>query len=223
MTLKLYYHPFSSYCQKVLVALYERDVPFEGLIVELGDPEQKAALEALWPMAKFPVLRDEARGLTLPEASIIVEHVDRIAPGGPRLVPGDAEAALQVRLWDRIFDLYVNMAMQKIVTDNLRPPGAGDSHGVGEARRTLATAFHLVDAELGRHGGEWATGDSFTMADCAAAPALFYANLLAPVAEHPRLAAYLVRLRARPSFARTVEEARPFRPFFPLPWRDECD
>ena len=117
MTLILYYHPFSSFCQKVLVALYERDVPFERVVVDLGDPEQKAALERLWPMGKFPVLRDEARAVTVPESSLIVEYLDGAHPGPPPLVPADPDTALKARLWDRFFDQYVELPLQKVVGD----------------------------------------------------------------------------------------------------------
>ena len=215
MTLRLYYHPFSSFCQKALVALYEREVAFEREIVDLGDPEQRAALAALWPLAKFPVLRDEARGLTVPEASLIVGYLDRIA-AGPPLVPADADRALRVHILDRFFDLYVELPLQKIVGDSLRPTGEGDRFGVEEAKGQLARAWDILEGELPDAG--WAEGESFTLADCAAAPALFYANIVAPFAGHPRVEAYFARLLARPSFARAVDEARPYRSFFPLGW-----
>ena len=218
MTLRLYYHPFSSFCQKALIALYEHDLPFERQIVDLGDPADRAALAALWPFAKFPLLRDEARGVTLPESSVIVEYVDRLAgAGSARLVPDDPDAALAVRLWDRLFDLYVDVPLQTIVIDALRGAG-GNAAGVADARTTLATAYRVIEAELARHRGDWATGAAFTMADCAAAPALLYANIAVPFAGHQRLAGYFERLLARPSFARAVEEARPFRHYFPLGW-----
>jgi glutathione S-transferase len=222
MTLTLYFHPFSSFCQKVLTALYERDVPFARRIVDLGDPDERAVLEALWPMAKFPVLRDEAAGRTIAEGSVIVEYLDRFG-AAPPLVPSDAEAALEVRLWDRVFDLYVEVPLQKAVGDSLRPADARDPYGVEEARAALSRAYDMIDAELVRAGKAWICGDAFTLADCAAAPALFYANMIVPIAAHPGLAAYYARLRARPSFARAVEEARPFRGFFPLEWPAGCD
>jgi glutathione S-transferase len=218
MTLRLYYHPFSSFCQKVLVALWEREVSFEGAIVDLGDPDQRAGLERLWRFAKFPVLVDEARGVTLPESSIIIEYVDRLAAGSTPLIPVDPEEALRVRLWDRFFDSYVELPLQKVVGDALRPEGERDPLGVAEARRALATAWEVLEAELGRHGGEWGAGDSFSMADCAAAPALFYANIIVPFAGHVRIRTYFERLLGRPSFARAVEEAQPYRAFFPLGW-----
>src|SRR4051812_35171096 len=217
MTLTLHYHPFSSYCQKVLVALDERDVPFGRNIVDLGDPEQKAALERLWPMGKFPVLQDEARGVIVPESSLIVDYLDRVHPGPPPLIPAEADPALRVHLWDRFLDHYVETPMQKAVADNFRPEGARDPHGVEEAKALLRRAWDMLDDAL-RDGGEWVAGDAFTLADCGAGPALFYANIVQPFAGRPHLEAYYGRLLARPSFARAVEEARPFRHFFPLPW-----
>jgi glutathione S-transferase len=222
MTLTLHYHPFSSFCQKVLVALYEREVPFERNIVDLGDPAQKAALERLWPMGKFPVLRDEAQGETVPESSLIVEYLDRAHPGPPPLVPADPDSAMRVRLWDRFFDHYVETPLQKVVGDSLRPEGVRDPHGVDEAKALLARAYDLLGQALAE-SREWISGDSFTLADCGAAPALFYADMVRPIAGHPRLEAYYSRLRARPSFARAVDEARPFRHFFPLPWPQGWD
>ena len=222
MTLTLHYHPFSSYCQKVLVALYERDVPFERNIVDLGDAEQKAALERLWPIGKFPVLSDDERGVTVPESSLIVAYLDRVHPGPPPLVPADPDSAMRAQLWDRFFDLYVETPLQKAVGDMLRPEGARDPHGVEEARSLLGRAYDLLEVELA-DSRPWMAGDGFTLADCGAAPALFYANMVRPLAGRPRLEAYYARLRARPSFERAVDEARPFRPFFPLPWPEGWD
>ena len=220
--LTLHYHPFSSFCQKVLVALYERDVPFVKAVVDLGDPAQKAALERLWPMGKFPVLSDEARGATVPESSLIVEYLDRAHPGPPPLVPADPDAALRARLWDRFFDHYVELPLQKVVGDALRPEGARDPHGVAEAEALLVRAYDHLEDRLGG-GGTWAAGEDFTLADCGAAPALFYANMVRPFAGRPRLEAYYARLRSRPSFVRAVDEAREYRSFFPLPWLEGWD
>jgi glutathione S-transferase len=222
MTLSLHFHPFSSFCQKVLVALYERDVPFDPVAVDLGDPVQRAALEALWPLSKFPVLRDEAAGATVPEASLVVEYLDRFG-SAPPMVPAERDEALRVRLWDRVFDNYVEHPLQKAVSDNFRPAGARDPHGVAEARALLARAYRMIDDELARTGADWIAGDRFTLADCGAAPALFYANMVEPFEGHRHLAAYYARLRARPSFARAVDEARAFRAYFPLPWPDGWD
>jgi glutathione S-transferase len=217
MTLRLYYHPFSSYCQKVLVALYERQVPFEGVVLNPGDPEQRAALERLWPMGKFPVLRDEERGHTIPESSVIVEYLDRVHPGPPPLVPSDPDSAMRVRLWDRFFDNFVETPLQKAVTDTFRPEGSSDPHGVEEARALLRRAWDTLEESLAA-GSQWAAGDSFSLADCGAGPALFYANIIQPFAGRHHVEAYYARLLGRPSFARAVEEARPYRAFFPLPW-----
>lgn len=220
MPLRLYYHPFSSFCQKAAMALYERNVAFEPEIVDLGDAGHRARLEALWPIAKFPVLRDEEAGETIAEASLIVEYADRFGHAPP-LVPADRDEALRVRLWDRLFDLYVDVALQKVVGDSLRPEGARDPHGVAEAKALLGRAYATADAELAKTGGEWIGGDAITMADCAAAPALFYANIVVPVACHAHLDAYYRRLLKRPSFARAIEEARPYRDLFPLEWPED--
>ena len=220
MTLRLYYHPFSSFCQKAATALYERGAPFEPEIVDLGDPDDRARLEALWSMAKFPVLRDEAAGETIAEASLIVEYADRFGDA-PALVPAERDAALGVRLWDRVFDLYVNVPLQKAVGDTVRPEAVRDPHGVAEAKTLIARAYAAADSELARRRAEWIAGDDFTMADCAAGPALFYANIVVPLAPHRQLAAYYERLLARPSFARAVDEARPYRGLFPLEWPED--
>jgi len=214
MPLRLYYHPFSSFCQKVLIALYENATAFEPEVVDLGNPDSRAAFAAIWPLAKFPVLRDEARGLTIPESTTIIEYLALHHAGATPLIPADADAALQARLWDRFHDNYVEHPMQKIVADRLRSADRRDPQGVAEARALLDTAYCILEAEMGRK--TWAAGESFTLADCAAAPALFYAEWVHPFTErHPRLGAYFERLMARPSFVRVVEEARPYRQFFP--------
>lgn len=218
MTLKLYHHAFSSFCQKVLIALYERQVPFEPAVVDLRDPEQRAELERLWPMAKFPVLVDEANGVVVPESSLIIEYLDRAHPGAEPMVPVEPVAALRVRKWDRFFDNYVELPLQKAVGDHFRPADAGDAFGVEEARRHLTKAYAVLDSELTRNAGSWVAGDAFSLADCSAAPALFYANIVQPFAGHGQVEAYYGRLLERPSFARAVEEARPYRAGFPLEW-----
>jgi glutathione S-transferase len=217
MTLRLHYHPFSSFCQKVLIALYEKDLPFERNVVNLRDAEQHAALQRLWGLAQFPVLESEESDVSLPESSIIIEHLDRLKPGAAALVPADPEAALRVRLWDRIFDLYVEIPLQKVVGDRFRPAGASDPHGVEEAKARLATTYGIIEAGLAEER-EWIAGEAFSLADCGAAPALVYANMIVPLAGHVRLQAYFERLIARPSVARALDEARPFRPYFPLGW-----
>ena len=201
MTMKLYYHPLSSFCQKALIALYERAVPFEGVIVDLTDAEQRAALEALWPIGKFPVLRDEDRGVTVPEASLVIEYADR-AGSGPAMIPADPDAALQVRLWDRFFDNYIHLPMQKVVGDTFRPEGRKDPAGIEEAKAQIARSWAILDEALARHGQDWASGAAFTLADCAAAPAIFYGNVVQPFDGHPHVEAYFERLLDRASFAR---------------------
>jgi glutathione S-transferase len=212
MPLKLYFHPLSSFCQKVLIALYENDTPFEPQIVDLGSEASSAEFKALWPIGKFPVLHDGAR--TVPESSIIIEYLDQHYPGRTRFVPADPERARQTRLRDRFYDLYVNVPMQKVVTDRLRPPGRNDPHGVQQAKDLLRTALGMIEQEMA--SDTWAVGEAFTMADCAAAPALFYANQVMPFANtHRNAAAYFDRLMQRPSFARAVAEAKPYFDLFP--------
>jgi glutathione S-transferase len=213
MTLKLYAHPFSSYCQKVLIALYENDTPFEFRMLAPDDQQAAAELEALWPIKKFPVLVDGGR--TVIEASIIIEHLQLHHPGPVRLVPEERAAALDVRFMDRFFDNYISTPQQKLVFDRLREPDKRDPHGVAEARAMLETAYRWLDDAMA--GRKWAAGDDFSLADCAAAPALFYADWSHPIdPAFANVRAYRRRLLARPSFARAVDEARPYRPLFPL-------
>jgi glutathione S-transferase len=219
MSLTVYLHPLASYCQKALIALYENDTPFTPQIVDLGNAVERAALLKLWGIGKFPVLRDEARDQTIPESSIIIEYLDRHYPGRTRFVPADADLAWQTRLRDRFYDLYVHEPMQKIVNDRLRPVEKRDPFGVEEARARLQTAYGMIEQEMANKisaNKSWAMGDAFTMADCAAAPSLFYANLVMPFGEtHQHVAAYFDRLKARPSYARVLEEAEPYLKLFP--------
>ncbi len=211
MALKLYAHPFSSYCQKALIALYENDTPFELRMV--GDPQIAAEHHALWPLHKMPVLVDDGRLVV--EASIVIEHLGLHHPGPVRLIPEDPRAALDVRMMDRFFDNYVMTPMQKLVADGARAPEDRDRLGVKEARQLLDTAYQWLDGAL--KDREWAVGDSFSLADCAAAPSLFYADWAHPIGEaFTSVHAYRRRLLARPSFARAVDEARPYRRLFPL-------
>jgi glutathione S-transferase len=213
VTLEFHGHPFSSYCQKVLIALYENATPFRFQLVQLGDRAAAERFAALWPLARMPVLVDDGR--TVVESSVIVEHLDLYRPGPVRLVPEDPREALEVRRLDRIFDHYVSTPMQKIVFDAARPASARDPAGVAEAHALLETAYRWLERELA--GREWAAGAAFTLADCAAAPALFYADWVHPIApEFAGLRAYRARLLARPSYARAVDEGRPFRHVFPL-------
>ena len=212
-SLELYFHPLSSFCQKVLVALYENHTPFEGRIVDLGDPQSSVELKKIWPIGKFPVLRDRAKDRTIPESTIIIEYLAAYHPGPTELVPRDAALAWQTRLSDRFYDLCVNVPMQKIVADRLRPAGKTDPYGVDQAREQLRIAYGVIEQEMGAR--TWAMGNAFSMADCAAAPALYYADLVLPLGAHANAAAYLERLMKRPSFARAVEEAEPYRRLFP--------
>lgn len=214
MTLKLYFHPLSSYCQKALIALYENAVPFEPVSVNLGDKAERDALCALWPIGKFPVLRDEERGQTVAEATIVIEYLD-LHYARSRLLPEDPDAAWQARMWDRFFDLYVHNQLQKIVGDRLRPADARDTFGVNEAKAYIEKSYAIFEAKLGAN--TWAMGESYSIVDCAASPALFYANLAVPITDAtPKLAAYYKRLMARPSYARALKEAEPFFGWVPL-------
>ncbi|MCC8968168.1 glutathione S-transferase family protein [Bradyrhizobium sp. Pear76] len=221
MSLTLHYHPLSSFCWKALVALYENGATFTPNMVNLGDPAERAALLALSPIGRFPLLRDETRGETVPESSIVIEYLDRHYPGTVRLIPDDSELALQTRLRDRFVDLYVHLPTQKIVGDRLRPADRRDPHGVAVARAELRSSYAILDQQLlildrqlARRG--WMMGEQFSLADCAAAPALFYGNKVEPIGEgHRHLAAYLERLKVRPSFARVLKEAEPYFGMFP--------
>ncbi len=212
MSLTLYAHPFSSYCQKVLAALYENATPFTYRLLGPEDPAAGAEWVKLWPMKKMPVLVDGETPVF--ESSVIIEHLDRFHPGAVRLVPADAKQALGVRMMDRVFDNYVMTPMQAIVFDDLRPADDRDPFGVTRAREKLDDAYRWLDGAL--DGRRWACGDKFSLADCAAAPSLFYADWVHEIdAAFANLRAYRARLLARPSFARAVEEARPFRKLFP--------
>jgi len=214
MSLTLYYHPLSSFCQKVVAALYENDTAFEPLLIDLGNPESRAKLLARWPIGKFPVLHDSVRDWTVPESSIIIEYLALHYPGRTQLLPADPEMARQVRMRDRFYDLHVQVPMQKIVGDRLRPADGKDPVGLEQARGALRTALDMVDRDM--RSKTWAVAESFSMADCAAAPALYYANLVMPfAASHPDAARYLDRLSARPAIARTFADAGPYRHMFP--------
>jgi len=211
MSLVLHGHPFSSYTQKVLIALYENATPFSWRV--LDGPPAFAESGKLWPVRLMPVLVDGTTPIA--ESSIIVEHLALKHPGPVQLIPGNAEVALKVRFLDRFFDLYVMTPMQKMVGDKLRQEGERDPKGVFDAQARLDVAYGWLEKELA--GRQWAAGDEFTLADCAAAPSLFYADWAHPIgASFDSVRAYRARLLKRPSFARAVDEARPFRRFFPL-------
>jgi glutathione S-transferase len=214
MALKLHYHPLASFCWKVVIPLYENGTPFEGHVVDLMDQASAAAFKKVWPIGRFPVLRDEARDRTIAESSTIIEYLDQHHPGRVRLIPPDPDLARETRFRDRLYDLYVHEPMQKIVTDKLRPAGKSDTHGVEAARALLRTALGMIDEEMASR--TWAMGEAFTMADCAASPALFYADKVMPLATaFPNAAAYLQRLTQRPAFARVLNEAEPYFKLFP--------
>lgn len=207
----LYSHPFSSYCQKAIIALYENTVPHETLLLE-GEASM-AELAALWPLKRFPVLVDE--GVVIPEATSIVEHLAVHHPGPVALIPADPAAAVEVRMMDRVFDNYVSASQQRIIYNALRPEDARDAQTDREARTVLDQIYPWLDARM--QSREWATDYGFSLADCAAAPALFYADWTHPIPDGlGHLKAYRARLLARPSFARAVNEARPYRDYFPL-------
>jgi len=214
MSLTLYFHPLASFCHKVLLALYENDTPFQSRIVDLADAQSKAELLNHWPVGKIPILYDEARHRTVPETSIIIEYLQQHYPGPVRLLPTDQDALLKARLWDRFFDTYVSVPMQKIVIDRLRPDDQKDPAGVDEARATLNMTYAMIDEQVKE--SDWAIGNAFSIADCSAAPALFYSSIVQPFGDdRSNLAAYFERLVARPSFARVLKEARPYFPNFP--------
>jgi glutathione S-transferase len=214
MSLTLYFHPLSSFCWKVLIALYENDTPFTTYLLDASDASCREALLKLWPAGKFPVLRDDARDRTVPESSIIIEYLDRYYPGSTRFIPNDPDLAWQTRLRDRFYDSYLHLSAQKIVGDRLRPEAARDPHGVEEARARLRSCYGMIDQQMA--DGGWAMGEAFGLADCAALPALFYGDKVEPLGEkHGNTAAYLERLKARPSVARVLREAEPYFKLFP--------
>jgi glutathione S-transferase len=214
MALSLYFHPLASYCWKVLVALYENETPFEPKLVDLGDPAQRDAFFELTPLGKFPLLEDSATGRLVAESTIIIEYLSARYPGRTKLIPSDPDQALEVRLQDRFFDQQVHEAMQKHVLDKLRPEGKRDPFGVEQAHAQLDKAYDILEGPLATR--TWAAGSDFSMADCAAAPALYYANLVRPLGDaHPHLQAYLKRLEQRRSFARVLDDAKPYFSMFP--------
>ena len=214
MTLKLHYHPLSSYCHKVLIPLYENDTPFEPVFVDLGDEASRAAFLKIWPVGKFPVIEDTTRDRMVPESSIIIEYLAQHYPGKTELVPKDTDLARQVRMRDRFFDLHIHTHMQKAMADVLRPEDSRDPFGVEQAIAQMRTALGMLEQEIGSK--EWVMGKAFTMADCSAAPALFYANRILPLAkEFPNADAYLKRLMERPSYARVLKEAEPYFKMIP--------
>jgi glutathione S-transferase len=214
MSMTLYLHPLSSYCHKVLIALYESAIPFSPHIVNLGDPVARDEFKKVWPFAKFPVLRDEERGRTVPESTGIIEYLAQHYPGPSKLIPGDPQLAAQARAADRFYDLHLHVPMQKVVGDKLRPANGHDPLGVEQAWEQMRTALRIADSEMATR--RWAIGEHFTMADCSAGPPLFFTNRMMPLAkEFPHVSAYLDRLTKRPSYARALAEAQPYLHMFP--------
>ncbi|MDR3506957.1 MAG: glutathione S-transferase family protein [Caulobacteraceae bacterium] len=211
MTIELFAHPFSSYCQKALIAFYENDVPFTYRMLEDAGVGEEFA--SLWPIKRFPILRENGRVVL--EASILIEYLHIHHPGSVKLIPEDPDLALEARMLDRFFDNYVMTPQGKCVFDALRPAESRDPSGVADARDMLDTSYAWLDQRM--QGRTWAVGETFTLADCAAAPSLFYADWTHRIPEqYGNLAAYRARLLQRPSFARAVDEARRFRHYFPL-------
>lgn len=213
MSLKLYAHPFSSYCQKALVALYENRTPFEFMMLDAEHPGVFAEFASLWPLKRFPLLVDNGRVVI--EATTIIEYLGLHHPGPVALIPADAKQALEVRMMDRFFDNYISSPQQKVVADSLRPADERDPHGVADACAVLDTAYAWLDRMIADR--QWAAGEHFSLADCGAAPFLFYADWTHRIDTNFRnVLAYRQRLLTRPSFARAVDEARPYRHLFPL-------
>lgn len=209
--MRLHHHPFAQYCQKVLIALYEHDLPFERVVVNLGDPDQRTGLAAVWPFAKFPALeRDD--GSVLGESGVIIEYLDSLAPDRTPMVPEDRLAGLEPRMIERVIDHYVADPLARMVVASF----TGATIDIAAETQLIETAYDFLEARL--DGRQWGAGEQFGLADCAAAPALFYANLKVPIGERPRLADWFARLRARPSFARVVDEGRPYRNGTPFDW-----
>ena len=211
MSLTLYYHPLSSFCHKVLVALYENDVEFQRRVIDFGNPADRGELQAIWPICKFPVIRDHSRKRDLPEATIIIEFLDHFYPGEHRLIPTEWEDALDARLWDRFCDNYLQLPMQHIVADRI----GGSKGDTTRERATLTSAYDLLERRMSSR--IWISGKAFSLADCAAAPALFYANIVQPFPdEFIHVRAYFDRLTQRPSVARVLKEAKPYLAMFPF-------
>jgi len=210
--LALYAHPFASFCWKVVIALHERDIAFEYRQVDDQHPEHGAALKALWPVGQFPVLVDGDTSVI--ESSVIIEHLDLAHGTAPPMVPADPRGALEARMLDGILDDYVHAPMQRIVGDFIRPAEQRDPLTVEQATVTLNRSYDWLEHRMSTR--TWAATDRFGLADCAAAPALFYADWVVPIgAGRPHLAAYRARLLARPSVVRVVDAARPWRQYFP--------
>ncbi|HRF09659.1 MAG TPA: glutathione S-transferase family protein [Xanthobacteraceae bacterium] len=214
MTLRFHFHPLSSYCHKALIAFYENDIAFEPVVLNLMDKEAAAAFRKISPFGKMPALEDTARGHVVNEATIVIEYLDEHYRGRTHFIPADADQAWQTRMWDRFFDNYLHDSMQRVVADEFRADGSRDPYTVQQCKKRIFEVYEYLDRHM--KGREW-VGAQFSLADCAAAPALFYANTIYPLGkDYPEARAYLGRLMTRPSYARALEEAEPFFHFFPL-------
>lgn len=214
MSLTLYMHPLSSFCHKVLIALYENATPFTPHPVDLANPAEREAFKRVWPIGKFPVLQDAKRNRVVPESTMIIEYLARHYPGVSALIPHDEELAWQVRAMDRLCDLHLHDPMQRVVADKLRPVGHKDPLGVEQAWERIRTTLQLLEQDVGDK--QWWVGEQFTMAECAAAPPLFFIDKMKPLgADYPRLHAYLRRLQQRACYARVLDEAEPYMAWFP--------
>ena len=215
MTLTLHYHPLASFCWKPLIALYERAIDFDRVVVNLGDAQSRDAFAKVWPPLKFPVLVDEERKLTIAESTVVIDYLDGFTASAPPMTPQDPDLAWQVRMWDRLFDNMLHLPMQRIVANALRPPESRDAFGEHQARDEIATAYDFIENRVPENG--FMLGERLTLADCSALPALFWSDTVVPLTpEQPRLRAYLRRLKDRPSIARVLGEAEPYFHFFPL-------
>jgi glutathione S-transferase len=213
MSLTLHYHPLSSFCWKALIGLYENQTPFSPLIVDLGDEASRDRFMAMWPPGQFPVLEDEGRGEVVGESTVILDYLDLYYPGAVRFTPAEPEAAWRVRLWDRLLDLHVHLPMQRIVGDRIRPAESRDPLGVAQARAKLVSSYDFLEQRIGEE--TWLSGGQFGLADCAAFPALYYGDKAQPLGAHPKLRAYLGRLRERSSVQRVLDQAEPYFHMYP--------
>ncbi len=205
--MKLYYHPLSSYAQKVLIALHEKELEYEGELVNLRDPEERQKYLEVYPLGKIPLLMRED-GRRIPESSIIIEYLDGISDRGPRLIPRDPEQGRVTRFKDRMMDLYVNETVTTLLFQSWKPESEQDPERIDTAKFRLDVMYGFMDQGLGEH--EWMAGDAFTMADCAAAAPLLYAQEVAPFGDRVNIVAYWERLQARPSFQKVLAEAAPY-------------
>ena len=204
--MKLYYFPLSTYSQKALIALFEKHAEFESEEVKLFDEAERERYRKIYPLGRIPLLVLDD-GHMIPESSIIIEYLDAHFEDGPRLIPSGAEAARQTRFHDRMMDLYVNDSIATLLFQSWKPEAARDQELIDRSRFRAGVMYDFMEQRL--DGRTWLMGEDFTMADCAAGPALLYAGDLFPFADRPRIAAYWERLRTRPSYARVLEEAEP--------------